>query len=141
MPGAGACTHCLAAGNQGRQRALSLGSKLMLQAPEQGLGSPCGPGGRERGQGQDRTWNHCPGPRAKPWVVTSAGRYLQPSASDDPDSVHVYDLMATVVHILDSRTGGSLVGHIKVGETYHQRKEVSHQTQGGGGGCAGQCAV
>lgn len=32
--------------------------------------------------------------------------------------------MATVVHILDSRTGGSLVGHIKVGETYHQRKEV-----------------
>lgn len=48
----------------------------------------------------------------------------QLSPSDDPDSVHVYDLMATVVHILDSRTGGSLVGHIKVGETYHQRKEV-----------------
>lgn len=38
--------------------------------------------------------------------------------------MYVYDLMATVVHILDSRTGGSLVGHIKVGETYHQRKEV-----------------
>lgn len=36
--------------------------------------------------------------------------------------------MATVVHILDSRTGGSLVAHIKVGETYHQRKEgVTHQ--------------
>ncbi|XP_006035284.1 PAN2-PAN3 deadenylation complex catalytic subunit PAN2 isoform X1 [Alligator sinensis] len=52
----------------------------------------------------------------------------EPSVSDDPDSVHVYDLMATVVHILDSRTGGSLVGHIKVGETYHQRKEgVTHQ--------------
>ncbi|KAI6062326.1 PAN2-PAN3 deadenylation complex catalytic subunit PAN2 [Aix galericulata] len=50
------------------------------------------------------------------------------SPSDDPDSVYVYDLMATVVHILDSRTGGSLVGHIKVGETYHQRKEgVTHQ--------------
>lgn len=49
---------------------------------------------------------------------------LQLSPSDDPDSVYVYDLMATVVHILDSRTGGSLVGHIKVGETYHQRKEV-----------------
>ncbi|XP_021234933.1 PAB-dependent poly(A)-specific ribonuclease subunit PAN2 isoform X1 [Numida meleagris] len=48
--------------------------------------------------------------------------------SDDPESVYVYDLMATVVHILDSRTGGSLVGHIKVGETYHQRKEgVTHQ--------------
>ncbi|NXP77006.1 PAN2 protein, partial [Ramphastos sulfuratus] len=47
---------------------------------------------------------------------------------DDPDSVYIYDLMATVVHILDPRTGGSLVGHIKVGETYHQRKEgVTHQ--------------
>lgn len=44
--------------------------------------------------------------------------------TDDPESVYIYDLMATVVHILDSRTGGSLVGHIKVGETYHQRKEV-----------------
>lgn len=53
------------------------------------------------------------------------GRFLlQLSPTDDPDSVYVYDLMATVVHILDSRTGGSLVGHIKVGETYHQRKEV-----------------
>lgn len=41
----------------------------------------------------------------------------------------MYDLMATVVHILDSRTGGSLVAHIKVGETYHQRKEVSPVVQ------------
>ncbi|KAM8990451.1 PAN2-PAN3 deadenylation complex catalytic subunit PAN2 [Ara ararauna] len=50
------------------------------------------------------------------------------SPTEDPESVYVYDLMATVVHILDSRTGGSLVGHIKVGETYHQRKEgVTHQ--------------
>ncbi|XP_039193301.1 PAN2-PAN3 deadenylation complex catalytic subunit PAN2 isoform X2 [Crotalus tigris] len=47
---------------------------------------------------------------------------------EDQESTYVYDLMATVVHILDSRTGGSLVGHIKVGETYHQRKEgVTHQ--------------
>lgn len=38
--------------------------------------------------------------------------------------------MATVVHILDSRPGGSLVAHIKVGETYHQRKEVSEGDQG-----------
>lgn len=52
-------------------------------------------------------------------------RFLpQLSPTDDPESVYIYDLMATVVHILDSRTGGSLVGHIKVGETYHQRKEV-----------------
>lgn len=42
----------------------------------------------------------------------------------------MYDLMATVVHILDSRTGGSLVAHIKVGETYHQRKEVSEIIRG-----------
>lgn len=27
-------------------------------------------------------------------------------------------------HVLDARTGGNLVAHIKVGETYHQRKEV-----------------
>ncbi|XP_060620065.1 PAN2-PAN3 deadenylation complex catalytic subunit PAN2 isoform X1 [Anolis sagrei] len=50
------------------------------------------------------------------------------SILEDQESTYVYDLMATVVHILDSRTGGSLVGHIKVGETYHQRKEgVTHQ--------------
>lgn len=61
------------------------------------------------------------------WWFGGSGhsRFLpQLSPTDDPDSVYIYDLMATVVHILDSRTGGSLVGHIKVGETYHQRKEV-----------------
>lgn len=60
-------------------------------------------------------------------VVWGLGRcrFLpQLSPTDDPESVYIYDLMATVVHILDPRTGGSLVGHIKVGETYHQRKEV-----------------
>ncbi|XP_069509890.1 PAN2-PAN3 deadenylation complex catalytic subunit PAN2 isoform X5 [Ambystoma mexicanum] len=46
----------------------------------------------------------------------------------EEEGTYIYDLMATVVHILDSRTGGSLVAHIKVGETYHQRKEgVTHQ--------------
>nr|XP_025139538.1 PAN2-PAN3 deadenylation complex catalytic subunit PAN2 isoform X13 [Bubalus bubalis] len=48
-----------------------------------------------------------------------------PARAEEEHGVYVYDLMATVVHILDSRTGGSLVAHIKVGETYHQRKEVS----------------
>ncbi|CAJ0966095.1 unnamed protein product [Ranitomeya imitator] len=44
------------------------------------------------------------------------------------EATNVYDLMATVNHVLDPRTGGSLVAHIKVGETYHQRKEgVTHQ--------------
>ncbi|XP_053311614.1 PAN2-PAN3 deadenylation complex catalytic subunit PAN2 [Spea bombifrons] len=50
------------------------------------------------------------------------------SEEDTDEATNVYDLMATVVHILDPRTGGSLVAHIKVGETYHQRKEgVTHQ--------------
>lgn len=54
----------------------------------------------------------------------------EPSQSEDnaDEATNVYDLVATVVHILDPRTGGSLVAHIKVGETYHQRKEgVTHQ--------------
>ena len=53
-----------------------------------------------------------------------------PARAEEEHGVYVYDLMATVVHILDSRTGGSLVAHIKVGETYHQRKEVSEVIQG-----------
>lgn len=53
-----------------------------------------------------------------------------PARAEEEHGVFVYDLMATVVHILDSRTGGSLVAHIKVGETYHQRKEVSEILQG-----------
>ncbi|XP_030052590.1 PAN2-PAN3 deadenylation complex catalytic subunit PAN2 isoform X1 [Microcaecilia unicolor] len=49
------------------------------------------------------------------------------ASSTQEESTYIYDLMATVVHILDPRTGGSLVAHIKVGETYHQRKEgVTH---------------
>lgn len=52
-----------------------------------------------------------------------------PARAEEEHGVYVYDLMATVVHILDSRTGGSLVAHIKVGETYHQRKEVSEVVQ------------
>lgn len=53
-----------------------------------------------------------------------------PARAEEEHGVYVYDLMATVVHILDSRTGGSLVAHIKVGETYHQRKEVSQMGKG-----------
>ncbi|KAM4699078.1 PAN2-PAN3 deadenylation complex catalytic subunit PAN2 [Discoglossus pictus] len=50
------------------------------------------------------------------------------SEEEKEEATYVYDLMATVAHILDPRTGGSLVAHIKVGETYHQRKEgVTHQ--------------
>ncbi|XP_058163959.1 PAN2-PAN3 deadenylation complex catalytic subunit PAN2 isoform X9 [Dasypus novemcinctus] len=56
------------------------------------------------------------------------GNEWGPARAEEELGVFVYDLMATVVHILDSRTGGSLVAHIKVGETYHQRKEgVTHQ--------------
>ncbi|XP_076874775.1 PAN2-PAN3 deadenylation complex catalytic subunit PAN2 isoform X2 [Brachyhypopomus gauderio] len=50
------------------------------------------------------------------------------SAEDEAGGAAIYDLVVTVPHILDARTGGNLVAHIKVGETYHQRKEgVTHQ--------------
>uniref|UniRef100_A0A3B4DAQ8 PAN2-PAN3 deadenylation complex catalytic subunit PAN2 n=1 Tax=Pygocentrus nattereri TaxID=42514 RepID=A0A3B4DAQ8_PYGNA len=50
------------------------------------------------------------------------------NAEDEAEGAAVYDLVVTVPHILDARTGGNLVAHIKVGETYHQRKEgVTHQ--------------
>ncbi|XP_015199779.1 PAN2-PAN3 deadenylation complex catalytic subunit PAN2 [Lepisosteus oculatus] len=50
------------------------------------------------------------------------------SSEEEAEGAVIYDLMVTVSHILDARTGGNLVAHIKVGETYHQRKEgVTHQ--------------
>ncbi|XP_030625274.1 PAN2-PAN3 deadenylation complex catalytic subunit PAN2 [Chanos chanos] len=50
------------------------------------------------------------------------------SAEEEAEGVAIYDLTVTVSHVLDARTGGNLVAHIKVGETYHQRKEgVTHQ--------------
>ncbi|XP_059812328.1 PAN2-PAN3 deadenylation complex catalytic subunit PAN2 isoform X2 [Hypanus sabinus] len=50
------------------------------------------------------------------------------SSLEDEENTYLYDLVVTVAHILDPRTGGSLVAHIKVGETYHQRKEgVTHK--------------
>lgn len=49
----------------------------------------------------------------------------QLSAAEEAEGASLYDLVVTVPHILDARTGGNLVAHIKVGETYHQRKEVS----------------
>ncbi|XP_075708229.1 PAN2-PAN3 deadenylation complex catalytic subunit PAN2 isoform X2 [Rhinoderma darwinii] len=62
--------------------------------------------------------------------VLNCSENEEPSQSEDnsDEATNVYDLIATVVHILDPRTGGSLVAHIKVGETYHQRKEgVTHK--------------
>ncbi|RVE70949.1 hypothetical protein OJAV_G00069460 [Oryzias javanicus] len=50
------------------------------------------------------------------------------SAVEEEEGASLYDLVVTVPHIQDGRTGGNLVAHIKVGETYHQRKEgVTHQ--------------
>ncbi|KAK3589026.1 hypothetical protein CHS0354_007971 [Potamilus streckersoni] len=40
-----------------------------------------------------------------------------------------YEIFATVLHVKDAKTGGHLVSHIKVGETYHQRKENVTCTQ------------
>uniref|UniRef100_A0A8C4NAI4 PAN2-PAN3 deadenylation complex catalytic subunit PAN2 n=1 Tax=Eptatretus burgeri TaxID=7764 RepID=A0A8C4NAI4_EPTBU len=41
----------------------------------------------------------------------------------------MYDLMASVAHVLDPRTGGNLTAHIRVPQTYHQRKEGVTHTQ------------
>ncbi|KAF7669050.1 hypothetical protein LDENG_00254550 [Lucifuga dentata] len=50
------------------------------------------------------------------------------SSAEEAEGAALYDLVVTVPHVLDTRTGGNLVAHIKVGETYHQRKEgVTHQ--------------
>ncbi|XP_061759593.1 PAN2-PAN3 deadenylation complex catalytic subunit PAN2 isoform X2 [Nerophis ophidion] len=50
------------------------------------------------------------------------------AAEEEMEGAALYDLVVTVPHILDARAGGNLVAHIKVGETYHQRKEgVTHQ--------------
>lgn len=51
--------------------------------------------------------------------------FNQLSAAEEAEGASIYDLVVTVPHVLDTRTGGNLVAHIKVGETYHQRKEVS----------------
>ncbi|MGH0165436.1 UNVERIFIED_CONTAM: hypothetical protein FKN15_073270 [Acipenser sinensis] len=60
--------------------------------------------------------------------VTSWSEGEELSSSEEAQGAVVYDLVVTVPHVLDPRTGGNLVAHIKVGETYHQRKEgVTHQ--------------
>ena len=42
----------------------------------------------------------------------------------------VYELLASVAHIRDAKSGsGNLVAHVHVGETYHQRKEGITTTQ------------
>lgn len=41
----------------------------------------------------------------------------------------VYELLASVAHIRDAKSGGNLVAHVHVGETYHQRKEGVTTTQ------------
>lgn len=41
----------------------------------------------------------------------------------------VYELLASVAHIREPKTGGNLVAHVHVGETYHQRKEGVTTTQ------------
>ena len=49
----------------------------------------------------------------------------QLTTEEEEEGASLFDLVVTVPHILDARTGGNLIAHIKVGETYHQRKEVS----------------
>lgn len=45
------------------------------------------------------------------------------------DGKMVYELLASVAHIRDAKSGSNLVAHIHVGETYHQRKEGVTTTQ------------
>uniref|UniRef100_A0A671MU09 PAB-dependent poly(A)-specific ribonuclease subunit PAN2-like n=1 Tax=Sinocyclocheilus anshuiensis TaxID=1608454 RepID=A0A671MU09_9TELE len=60
--------------------------------------------------------------------VSSLSEGEELTESEEAEGASVYDLVAIVSHIQDARTGGNLVAHIKVGETYHQRKEgVTHQ--------------
>lgn len=54
----------------------------------------------------------------------------QLSEAEEAEGASLYDLVVTVPHIQDTRTGGNLVTHIKVGETYHQRKEVRQKKVG-----------
>ncbi|XP_051947344.1 PAN2-PAN3 deadenylation complex catalytic subunit PAN2 isoform X1 [Xyrauchen texanus] len=60
--------------------------------------------------------------------VSSLPEEEELTESEEAEGASVYDLVVTVSHIQDARSGGNLVAHIKVGETYHQRKEgVTHQ--------------
>ncbi|XP_043939602.1 PAN2-PAN3 deadenylation complex catalytic subunit PAN2 [Protopterus annectens] len=60
--------------------------------------------------------------------VTSCSETDELCLVEEEEGVYIYDLFGTVAHVLDPRTGGNLVAHIKIGETYHQRKEgVTHQ--------------
>uniref|UniRef100_A0A8C2DHW1 PAN2-PAN3 deadenylation complex catalytic subunit PAN2 n=1 Tax=Cyprinus carpio TaxID=7962 RepID=A0A8C2DHW1_CYPCA len=60
--------------------------------------------------------------------VSSLSEGEELTESEEAEGASVYDLVVTVSHIQHARTGGNLVAHIKVGETYHQRKEgVTHQ--------------
>lgn len=62
--------------------------------------------------------------------LTRVGASKQLSEAEEAEGASLYDLVVTVPHIQDTRTGGNLVTHIKVGETYHQRKEVRQKKVG-----------
>lgn len=53
----------------------------------------------------------------------------EPIPKEEDPNVKYYELYATVAHIKDSKSGGNLVTHINVGETYHYRKENVTCTQ------------
>ena len=61
-----------------------------------------------------------------PWVLLSVLCSLVQILAV-PSGVGAQAVAGAIYHL---RTGGSLVAHIKVGETYHQRKEVSEVIQG-----------
>ncbi|KAF7210274.1 PAN2-PAN3 deadenylation complex catalytic subunit PAN2 isoform X1 [Nothobranchius furzeri] len=60
--------------------------------------------------------------------ISSCSEGEELSSAEEAEGASLYDLVVTVPHVQDARTGGNLVAHIKVSETYHQRKEgVTHQ--------------
>ncbi|XP_064647285.1 PAN2-PAN3 deadenylation complex catalytic subunit PAN2-like isoform X2 [Lineus longissimus] len=54
---------------------------------------------------------------------------LDDITADASDSIVYYDLLATIAHVTDPKTGGNLVAHIHGGDLYHQRKEKVTCTQ------------
>lgn len=83
-------------------------------------------------EGEEVSWEHFVDSKlpSSSRCVINACTSKQLSEAEEAEGASLYDLVVTVPHIQDTRTGGNLVTHIKVGETYHQRKEVRHKKVG-----------
>lgn len=57
------------------------------------------------------------------WTYFSLPFVLKSESHEEDDLTKEYEIYATVAHIKDAKTAGNLVSSVKVGKTYHQRKE------------------